>query len=220
MALINNEKYSLYYQRIGLIYQRPEVKASLEVIMSVFVVSLLIFAAIRPTLTNIAALQKKIEDLDSVNRKADKKIAQIFNAQSQLNTFQDKLELFNEAVPDKFSYYEMAGRIELLAKRKNLTVQTVTLPGVKLAGPGKGIGEWSTKMLKKDTANIVKTEVLFTVAGDPKNIRAFLGEIENLDRLTLLENVVMMTEMGQSGKVSSLRAVGQISFYFYQENET
>ena len=43
MALINNEKYALYYQRIGLIYQRPEVKASLEIILSVFMVTVLIF---------------------------------------------------------------------------------------------------------------------------------------------------------------------------------
>ena len=112
MALINNEKYSLFYQRISLIYQRPEVKASLEVILSVFTVTLLIFAAIRPTLANVASLQKKVEDLDSVNKKADNKIAQVFAAQADINKFQDKLHLFDEAIPNEFSYYDMAGRIE------------------------------------------------------------------------------------------------------------
>ena len=110
MPLINNEKYSLLYQRINLIYQKPEIKASLEVILSVFTVTVLIFAAIRPTLTNIASLQKKIEDLNTFNIKADNKIAQVFNAQTQLNTYRDKLRLFDEAVPDNFSYYDMAGR--------------------------------------------------------------------------------------------------------------
>lgn len=220
MALLNNEKYSLYYQRIGLIYQRPEVKASLETILSVFIVTILIFAAIRPTLTNVAALQKKIEDLDSVNKKADNKIAQVFNSQNQLNAYKDKLNLFSEAVPDKFSYEGVAGRIGVLAKRRGLSVQTIVMPGVRLFGTGKGEGEWSTLILSKDASNIVKSGVSFTVSGDPINIKEFLAEIENMDRLTLLESVVISTEIGQSGKVSSVKAVGQISFYFYQENET
>lgn len=220
MALTNNEKYSLYYQRISLIYQRPEVKASMEIILSVFMVTILIFAAIRPTLTNIAALTKRIEDLESVNKKADVKIAQVFNAQNQLNAFQDNLRLYNEAVPDKFSYYGMAGRIELLARARGLTVGTVTMPGTRLYGTGKGFGEWSTKLLTKDATNIVKSNITFTVSGNPNNVRDFLSDIENLDRVTLLDNVVMTTESGQTGKNSTLKATGQISFYFYIENET
>lgn len=220
MALINNEKYSLYYQRISLIYRRPEVKASLEIILSVFTVTLLILAAIRPTLTNIAALQKKIEDLDSVNKKADNKIAQVFNAQNQLNSYQDRLKLFDEAVPDKFSYQGMAGRIELLARRNNLSIQTIIMPGIRLFGTGKGAGAWSTKLLTKDASNVVKAGITFTVSGEPSKVKEFLTEVENLDRLTLLDTVVMSTETGQAGKVSSLKVVGQISFYYYLENET
>lgn len=220
MALLDNEKYSLYYQRISLIYQKPEVKASLEIILSVFTVTVLIFAAIRPTLTNVAALQKKIEDLNTLNKKADNKIAQVFSAQNQLNTFQDKLRLFDEAVPDNFSYQGMAGRIELLARQKNLSVETVTMPGVKLFGTGKATGEWSSKLLTKNATNIMKASMSFTVTGDPKNIIDFLTEIENLDRVTLLENVIMSAEKESDNKASALKTTGQISFYFYQENET
>ncbi len=217
MALLNNEKYSLFYQRLSLIYQRPEVKASLEVVLSVFTVTLLIFAAIRPTLTNIASLQKKIEDLDSANKKADNKITQIFNAQTQLNNFQDKLHLFDGAVPDEFSYGDMAGRIEVMAKTHGLTVQTVTMPGVRLFGEGKGIGEWSLKLVKTDALNIVQASVQFVVSGDPRNVRVFIEEMENLDRLTLLNSIIMIAETGPA-KSETLKATGQIYFYFYQES--
>lgn len=220
MELLSNEKYSLYYQKIGLIYQRPEIKASLEIILSVFVVTLLVFTAIRPTLTNIAALQKRIDDLESVNKKADNKIAQVFNSQNQLSTFQDKLRLFDEAVPDKFSYYGMAGRVELLARKNGLSIQTVSMPGIRLFGKGKGVGEWSTKTLVRNADKIVKSSVSFTVSGDPKRVRVFLEEVENMDRLASLENVVMSTEIGQANKTLSLRVTAEISFYFYLENET
>ena len=220
MALINNEKYSLYYQQISLIYQRPEVKASLEIVLSVFMVTGLIFFAVRPTVTNIAALQKRIEDLSSFNKKADLKIAQVFDSQNQLSVFRDKLRLFDEAVPDKFSYQGMAGRIEVLARKSGLTVQTISMPGIRLFGTGKGSGAWSSKLLTKNASNIVKSSVSFAVSGDPKKVREFLGNLENLDRATLLENIVMTTETGQAGKASSIKATGQVSFYFYLENET
>lgn len=220
MALINNEKYSLYYQRISLIYQRPEVKASLEIILSVFMVTVLIFAAIRPTVTNIAALQKRIEDLNSFNKKADLKIAQVFDSQNQLSVFRDRLRLFDEAVPDNFSYQGMAGRIEILARKSGLTVQTISMPGIRLFGIGKGDGGWASKIMTKSASNIVKSNVSFAVSGDPKKVREFLGNLENLDRVGLLENIVMTTETGQAGKVSSIKTTGQVSFYFYSENET
>jgi len=66
-SILNNEKYSLYFQKVSLMYKRPEIRASLEVILSVFTITILIFAAIRPTLTNIVSLQKKIEDQEVIN---------------------------------------------------------------------------------------------------------------------------------------------------------
>lgn len=220
MALISNEKYSLYYQRISLIYRQPEVKASLEIILSVFVVTILIFAAIRPTLTNITTLQKRIEDLESVNKKADNKIAQVFNAQKQLGSFQDKLILYDRAVPNKFSYQAVAARIELLAKGHNLSVQTVVLPGIRLFGTSKAEAGWSAKILTQNASKIVSSGVSFTVSGSPREVREFMADLENMDMVTLLERVVMTTEVGPAGGSTSLKAVGQINFYFYLENET
>ncbi len=217
MALINNEKYSLFYQRISLVYQRPEIKASLEVILSVFTVTLLIFAAIRPTLANVASLQKKVEDLESVNKKADNKIAQVFAAQTDINNYQDKLHLFDEAIPNEFAYHDMAGRIEILAKKNGLTVQTITMPGTRLFGTGKGFGEWSMKIVSKNQNNIIQSGVSFVVTGEPLSIENFLKEMENLDRLTFLNSVTLTTEPTTTKGVLTVKATGQIYFYFYAE---
>ena len=89
--ILNNEKYARYYHRFGAIYERPEIKASLEVVFSVFMISVLIFLAIRPTLTNLAALQKKIADKEATSIKADKKLAQLFSSTEQLETYSANL---------------------------------------------------------------------------------------------------------------------------------
>ncbi len=215
-GLINNEKYSLYYQRINLIYQRPEVKASLEVILSVFTVVLLIFAAIRPTLTNIASLQKKIEDQDSLNKKADNKIAQLFNAQSQLTAYKDQIGLYDAGVPDLFFYYGTTARIEFLAQKNGLTVETVTMPGTLIFGGGKPAGDWATKLVTKDNNNIVVTEVGFSVTGKPQDIIRMVAELENIDRLAVIKNVVFTKESALPNGTEKLKASGQADFYFYE----
>lgn len=218
MALLNNEKYSLFYQRLGVIYQRPEVKASLEVILSVFTVTLLIFAAIRPTLTNVAALQKKIEDLEVVNKKADKKIAQVFAAQNDLEKYGSKLALFDLAVPSTFSYSDMVGRIVFLAKRSGLTVLSVDMPGNKIFGAGKPVGELSQRLVGKSANKIVQAKISFVVSGGPENSKKFLVEMENLDRLSMLDNVVMTTNSNPLNKgAMTIKVSGQIYFYFYQD---
>lgn len=214
-SIISNEKYSLYYQRISLIYQRPEVRASLEVILSVFTITILIFLAIRPTLTNIATLQKKIEDEDILNKKADNKITQLFSAQGQLSTYQGQLHYFDEAVPSSFSYYDMAARIEYLARKYDLLINTEELPGTRLFGSGKPYGEWGTKIISKDTNNLITAGITFTVSGNPQKVVKMLTDIENMDRVTLLTNINFSKEPGATAGSETLKASGQIFFYFY-----
>lgn len=218
-GLISNEKYSLYFQKVGLLYKRPEVRASLEVILSVFTITILIFVAIRPTLTNIATLQKKIEDQEIVNKKADNKIVQLLSAENQLKTFQNSLILFDAAVPDNFSYVDSARRLEYLAKSNNLTLDSLSLSGITLLGNGKIKGDWANKIMQPTGNNTLLDPVLFTVSGKPQNIITFLKEIENMDRLVGLNNVSLAKQVGLTNIEDSLKATGQMTFYFYTEKQ-
>ncbi len=219
MAIVNNERYARYYHKLGVVYERPEVKASLEVIFSVFMVVLLIFAAIRPTLTNLTALQKRIADKESLNVKADKKISQLFTAQEQLSQFSTYLNLYDNAVPQKFSYVDQLGRVEKLAREIGLDVDSISVPGIILFGEGKGVGEWSTKLLKPDVDKIITTPVNFQVSGKPKQIRDFLVQIEAMDRLTTIKSVNLVKESGTAKGSEKIRASGQINFYVLSSNK-
>lgn len=219
MAIINNERYSKYYHKLGQVYERPEVKASLEVIFSVFMVILLIFAAIRPTLTNLAALQKRITDKESLNVKADKKIAQLFKAQEEINNNSQFLILYENAVPDKFSYSDILGRVELYARNNGVEVESLLVPGTKIVGNTKPSGEWTLKQLKPDTEGLVTVPVDFQVSGKPLQIRKFLVEMENIDRLTTIKSVSMNKEVGTLKGSEKIRATGQINFYILDSSK-
>ncbi len=218
-SILSNGKYSLYFQKVNLMYRRPEIKASLELILSVFTVAILVFAAIRPTLANIVTLQKKIADQEIVNKKADNKISQLINAQNQLNTLGDGLRLFNEAVPDDFTYTDVAKRLEYVAKTNNLFIESLSFSGIALQNGTKTKGDWLDKIAKPNANNILPNQMSFAINGKPQNVFAFLKEVENMDRLGALNNVSLSTLVGANKIEDSLKATGQITFYFYTEKK-
>ncbi len=217
--LINKNSYNYYYQRIRVAYQRPEIKASLEVIFSVFMVTLLILLAIRPTLTNLAGLQKKIIDVESISAKADKKMGQLFEAQEQLNTNSAFLKLYDSAISDRFSYLEMIGRMEILANKEGVEVETLSVQGVNLVGAGKGSGEWAGKIIKPDAVGIMTIPIDFQISGKPIKIKNFLIEVENMDLLTMIKRVNLAKESGGTKGSETIRASGQINYYVYKSQK-
>lgn len=219
MALVSNEKYALYFQKVGLLYKKPEIKASLEIILSIFTITILIFAAIRPTLTNVVSLQKKIEDQEAVNKKADRKIAQLLAAQNQLKEFSSSLVLFDNAVPDSFSYSDSAKRLEYLARINNLAIDSISFSGSVLLSGGKIAGDWAAKIAKPGIDNLIIDQISFTVSGKPANILNFLKQIENMDRLAVLNNVSLAKQLGVNKTEDILRASGKVDFYFYSEKQ-
>lgn len=214
-GLVNNESYSQYYRKLGVIYQRPEIKASMEVIFSVFMVGVLIFIAIRPTLTNIASLQKKITDKESVSTKADKKIGQLFNAQEQLNLNVDSLSLYDTAVSENFSYLDMVARIELVAKSTGSEIEQLSAPGISLNGEGKPAGDWQSRIIKKDEKNLLTIPLDFQITGKPTQIKEFLIQIEKMDKLAMIKNVNLSKESGTTKGSEKIKANGQLLFYAY-----
>lgn len=216
-SLLANERYSLYIKKVSLVYKRPEIKASIEIILSVFTILILIFVAIRPTLTNIASLQKKIEDLEVINKKADNKISQLLAAEKQLKSFRSSLSLFDRAVPDLFSYSDSAKRVEYLARKNNLKIESVAFGGLILAGNKKIKYDWAEKIIQPTAENTLLDTVSFSLYGKPTNVIMFLREIENMDRLAILQNVSLNKQIGRSREEDTLRATGQVTFYFYSQ---
>jgi Tfp pilus assembly protein PilO len=216
-SLLSNEKYAMYFQRVGLLYKRPEIRASLEIVLSIFTVTILAFAAIRPTLVNVASLQKKIADQEIISKKADNKISQLINAQNQLNTFRSDLRLLDTAVPDTFSYIDSAKRVEYLARINNLSVETLGFSGFTLLSGGKLTAAWESKIAKPNTSNGLLDQVNFSVDGKPQEIITFLRQVENMDRLVGLSSVTLTKQVGQNKTEDTLKAAGQATFYFYSQ---
>lgn len=204
-----------------MLYQRPEIKASLEIIMSVFTVTILIFFAIRPTVTNIFALQKKIEDQIVLETKADNKIKQLLAAEKQINDFGDQLNLYEISVPTSYSYFDYAKRITILANENNIALERLTFPGGFMVGEKGTTGldpERVRNFVTTDDTGLTTIKVGFTSVGSQGDTIAFLTAIENMDRLALIKSIdIVKVARSSIQTVSGLRTSGFIDFYTYQK---
>lgn len=207
-------------ERVKLVYQRPEIKASIEVILSVFTVIFLLFMAVRPTLTIVATLQKKIEDQDSVDRKLSNKITQLIKANEDLSTYSDSLSLFNSAVTDGHAQPGLAKRVEVLAAEEGLLINTLTLEAVPLIGQNINLSDKTRGAVKPSLeagTKISLFEISFDLRGRQEGLFNFLNKLENLDRAVILKNVEFKREQEktETGATSeTIRMNGKATAYY------
>ena len=211
-----NQQTSLYLQKVNLLYQRPEIKASLEIILSVFTVTLLIFFAIRPTITNIFTLQKKITDQEVLLKKADNKISQLTNSQKQIADNISNIPLLQAAVPNTFDYFGYAKRMQVLAQKHNITLDFINFPGEIISGNN------DTKLIPKekiknymapDKDGLFTIKTMFSISGSQSGVLGFISDIENMDRLALLDSIDISKNQKGSDNAKTLNVSGQVIFY-------
>ena len=208
--LFDQSKYNLNYQKIRLAYQKPEIKASVEVILSVFAVAFLLLVAVRPTLATVAELRKKIEDYEIVNKKLSNKISQLTRAEENLKENSANLYLFEKAVPDNFAYANLAKRIEIVAIEEGVVLESLNFSRVDITG------EEVTDEKKDKRESFLEGEFLliFSLNGEEVKIVSFLEKIEKLDRVMKLENVSIKKVEDKELLGGKLRAIGEITGYY------
>ncbi len=208
--LFDQSKYSLNYQKIKLAYQKPEIKASVEVILSVFTVTFLLLVAVRPTLATVAELRKKIEDYEIVEKKLSSKITQLTLAEKNLRENSSSLYLFEKAVPDNFDYADLAKRIEIIAVENGVNLESLNFSRADITG------EKVTNDKEDKKNEFVEGEFVmrFSLSGEEVKIVNFLEEIEKLDRMIMLENVSIKKVEDKELPEGKLRATGEITGYY------
>ena len=209
-----SQQSSLYFQRVRTLYEKPEIKASLEVILSVFAVSVLAFFAIRPTITNIFVLQKKIEDQEVLLTKANNKMSQLFAAEERLNQPDFDSQLYKNAVPDGFSYTDILTRIEKIAVESGVTLDSLSLPGDKLVGQGKSGLEKDLNVTIDDGKGHKLIPIGFAITGQQSSILSFIQALEKMDRVGIVKNFSITKSKKALGQVAStITATGEVTFY-------
>lgn len=212
--------------RLKQVYKRPEIRASLEIIFSIFSVAFLLMIVIRPTIGIVAELQKKIVDQDLVDKKMTSKISQLARAKNDLTTFSGQLDLFSKAVTDDPETSNLAKKISLLIQESGLETNSFTIGSVPVLGKRINLGNKDSKVAGEDPnkpksvpgTKIAYTEISFDLLGSQKQALAFLSSLEKIDRVVKLNNVDIKREeqkdVDQGKNFKGVRLNGRATVYY------
>ncbi|MFC1711611.1 type 4a pilus biogenesis protein PilO [Patescibacteria group bacterium] len=151
----------------------PSAKISLALILALFATSFFGIFAIKPTFITIARLTREIKDSKKVNGQLEEKIKSLQQAQIAYSELEKDLIYVYRTMPTKPDFNRFASEINYLTYTNDLTLLSVNYSKFSLLPPGAGTSTIRYKI---------------SLAGDYINIKNFLKDLENLDRISTIKS--------------------------------
>jgi hypothetical protein len=128
-------RYKLFFLNVMLKYKdKPQVKAYLEIILSLATISIFGVFAIKPTAVTIAQLLKEIEAKKTTIATMEEKIGNLEKAQTVFNDNSGKIALLEIAIPKRPTPEGLTRQIEGLSGRNNVEILKVSTSGGPIQG--------------------------------------------------------------------------------------
>ncbi len=175
----NRSFYSRYFTYIKPITKLPIVKNYGSTIFSLLVITILIYAAIKPTIETILTLQKKIADANVVLQKITKKANNLsLGKKNYDNLDQNIKDEISAAIPDSINLKSVSQTLEQAARNHEASISALQIQPITI----------ETKIVDKLG---VLTEVKFTfnAEGGYSNLTALLQDLKASNRLISIDSL-------------------------------
>lgn len=200
-----------YFRDIVSLYQRrSDVKAYLEIILSLSAIGIFVFLAIKPTLTTIGQLLTEIGDKKTLVAQMDEKIQNLTTAQSLLQTQKESIDLLQKSVPNAPNVNSFVRQVEGVARRQNLSILGITVEETLLSGkeetpsPPKG-----TEPLPSEAKALTLTTI---ISGNYPSLNNFIQDVESLLRPFKEDGVTLSTTQVGESQTINLSISGRAAF--------
>ncbi len=204
------------FNLMALYKRRPDLKAFLELLLSIVTIGLFSIFAIKPTALTISNLLTEISQKQETIKQMDTKIQNLQQAQSILSTQQQKIALLSDAVPNSPSLGQYVRQVEGVIKKDGVVTQNLGSDQITLAGKSSTLAgpPDQRKPLPQGSSGI---GVSISVAGNYTSISSFLADIELLRRPLVFDNLNFTTTEIDNVKNLYLTIGGRAP---YQSSET
>lgn len=189
--------YDRYYQQIRVWGRQPKVRVSGLISLTIFTVAFFLNMAILPTFKTIAGLKKEIKDQQEVEAKLTKKMVGLKTAEVNYAKVVNDLKLINQVLPEKEEFERLAWQIQWLANQQGLEINIGSFGEFNLVGEAN----------KSDQTEL---SMELTIKGSYQQIRAFLQNLTNIDRLITIKEISFNKQDLQTGGelTASLKLAG------------
>lgn len=185
-------RYKSYFLNlIGRYKERSDVKAYLEIMLSLITISVFSIFALRPTLLTIGELIKEIESRKDTLSQMNNKITNLSQAQSLYDKQRTKIALLKTAIPKKADPISLARQIEGLSLKNKAVVLGISTEKAYLGG----LNDKRDQALADET-NTSSNELVFSVQitaplEQYSSLSGFLSDLENVRRIVKVDKLVI-----------------------------
>lgn len=172
-------RYKGFFLNIVSLYkQKEDLRAFLEILLSLATVSFFGILALKPTFLTIAELFQEIKTKEELIVQMDTKIANLENAQIVLTQEASRLPTVKSAIPSSPKPELFVYQIEKLAATDSVTILGATVGELTLKG------KVETPKASKEIVALPEEALgmgfSLSVAGDYQNLFLFLKDLERL----------------------------------------
>lgn len=206
--------YSLYrryfFDILALYKRRQDIRAFLEILLSLGTIILFILFAIRPTVITISQLLTELKTKEDTIAQMDTKIKNLQIAQSLLSQNISQLVILDTAIPSSPSPDAQLRQLEGFAKKENATILNLNTGEVAVLGTS---AELKPEQGQKPMPSGAKSFTISgTFSGDYTQLSNLLNDIENMRRPILIDNVTFSSVQTQTGKKIVLSISGRLPY--------
>lgn len=170
-------KYKRYFRQITQTYNtRPEVRVSVEVLLTLIAISFFGLAALKPTLATVGQLNSEIKTKEEVAAKLNQKIEALNQAQQNISQKQDQLALLDQALSTEPAPEIFLRQIEGLVVKHGVSLSAVGIEEIILAGEAKA---QTVTSKEEGPTNFVRMSLAVS-SPNYQGLHNFLVDLENL----------------------------------------
>lgn len=189
-ASLKRTSTASYKKSLSNFYEKPSARVSSALILTIFAIIFFATFAIRPTLTTIVELNKKIDDQKIVVEKLENKATALATAQSEYLLIEDKIPLVDAAIPKTNSLDTLLKQIEGIAASINIPLDSIQVDQVS----------FPEEIDKRDQGNVLELPLNISLSSPYLDIKEFMILLSKMKRLVSIDSVSFSTEKTEDGE--------------------
>ncbi len=204
-------RYKELFLNVSDLYKkRADLRAFLEIVLSIVAVIVFLLFALKPTALTIISLTQQIKEekqtLSVLTKKAsDLQKANTLLAQNSIYEDNINIAVSSTPIPDIF-----AKQIEGLAVKDGIDLMGLAINDVILIGKNKTVRVSGEFKPLPENANEMGFSI--SIRGSYANIDSFLGDFENMRMISVIDSVTINSSATDAGRVIVAVISGRVPY--------
>lgn len=204
-------RYREFFLNIAALYKkRADVRAFLEIILSLGTVIIFLVFALRPTAITIISLLQQINDKKQVLSALTQKVSNLQTAGNLLTQNQNALPDINIAVPSQPNPDTLAQQVEGLAIKNGAEILGITINNVIITGTTT---TKSASNLKALPGGAKEMAFSVSVRGNYSSLASFVSDFQNLRIVSNIDSLAISSSVTDKGLVIVAVLSGRVPIF-------